>query len=151
MKFLIIGSGMQGRACAFDMLRNPKTEEVLLADSSGQSLAEAKKFLKSSKVQTMEIDASDVRRVKKLAQDRDAMISCVPYFLNLDLAKAAIAAKTHYVDLGGNTDIVLQELKLHSQAVKAGITLLPDVGLGPSMTTTLAAHAISLLDETKEV
>src|SRR5581483_2138949 len=151
MKFMILGSGMQGRACAFDMLRNPKTEEVLLCDSLEKNLAFAKKFLKSPKVRTLKLDATDTARIKKLAAERDVLVSCVPYFLNLKLAKTAIAAKTHFVDLGGNTEISLQEIALHQQAVKAGITILPDVGLGPGMTTTIAAHGISLLDRTDEV
>ena len=151
MKFMILGSGMQGRACAFDMLRNPETEEVLLCDSLDKNLALAKKFLKSPKVKTLKLDATDLAKIKKLAAERDALVSCVPYFLNLNLAKTAIAAKTHFVDLGGNTEISMKEIALHKQAVKAGVTILPDVGLGPGMTTTIAAHGISQLDRTDEV
>ena len=79
------------------------------------------------------------------------MVSCVPYFLNLPLAKAAIAARAHYVDLGGNTDIVKDEIALHPLAVKAGVSVLPDNGLGPGMISTLAVHAISMLDRVDEV
>ncbi|MBI4423152.1 MAG: saccharopine dehydrogenase NADP-binding domain-containing protein [Elusimicrobia bacterium] len=148
---MILGSGMQGRACAFDLLRDPATESVLLADASEENLASAKRWLKSKKVQTAQADASDAARVRALAEGRDVLISAVPYFFNLNLAKAAIAAKAHFVDLGGNTDIVLQELKLSAEAEKAGVTLLPDVGLGPGITTTLAVHGMSQLDKTEEV
>ena len=151
MRFLIIGSGMQGRACAFDMLQNPAVTEVLLADSSPSNLAFAVKFLRSKKVKTLRVDASDVNRIKRLMEGRSAVVSAVPYFFNLPLAKAAIAAKTHFVDLGGNTDIVLKELALHSQAVKAGIAIRPDVGLGPGMTTTIAVHGMAQLDTVEEV
>lgn len=151
MKFMILGSGMQGRACAFDMLRNPRTEEVLLCDSLAKNLQLAKKLLKSPKVRTLLLDATDTARIKKLAAERDVLVSCVPYFLNLKLAQTAIAAKTHFVDLGGNTEISMQEIALHKQAVKAGVTILPDVGLGPGMTTTIAAHGIAQLDRTDEV
>ena len=151
MKFLVLGSGMQGRACAFDMLKNPSVQEVVLADSSAKSLAFAKSYLKSPKAKFVKIDVSDAAKVKKLMLGKTAVVSCVPYFLNLPLAKAAVAAKTHWVDLGGNTDIVRKELALHSQAVKAGVTLLPDVGLGPGMTTTIAVHGMEQLDVVEEV
>ena len=151
MKFMVLGSGMQGRACAFDLLRNPDTESVLLADSSAENLASAKSWLKTAKVETVRVDAGDVKRIAELAHGKDVLISCVPYFFNLELAKAAIHAKTNFIDLGGNTDIVLKELALTSQAEKAGVTLLPDVGLGPGMLSTIAAHGISQLDKTDEV
>ena len=151
MKFMILGSGMQGRACAFDILRNPATESVLLADSSAANLASAKIWLKSPKVETVRVDASDANKVAELASGKNVLVSCVPYFLNLKLAKAAIHAKCHFIDLGGNTDIVLKELALSPEAAKAGVTLLPDVGLGPGMLSTIAAHGIGMLDKTDEV
>ncbi|NNN04757.1 MAG: hypothetical protein HKL90_02535, partial [Elusimicrobia bacterium] len=44
-RFLILGAGFQGRACAFDMLRSPGVEEVALCDASASGLASAKAFL----------------------------------------------------------------------------------------------------------
>jgi len=150
MRFLILGSGMQGRACAFDLLKNPSAE-VTLADASAANLALARKLLKSKNVRFTRADASDLAAVKKLASGVDVMVSAVPYFFNLPLAKTAIAAKTHFVDLGENTDISRKELALHEAAKKAGVTVLPDVGLGPGMTTTIAVHGMNQLDRTDEV
>ncbi|MHB2026282.1 MAG: saccharopine dehydrogenase family protein [Elusimicrobiota bacterium] len=152
MKFLVLGSGMQGRACAFDLLRDSRTKMVTLADSSAQSLALARRFLKRSpRLKTVRADASDSARVRSLAQGHDVIVSAVPYFLNLPLAKVAVAAKVHFLDLGGNTGIVLKELELHDKARKAGVTIIPDVGLGPGMTTTIAVHGMSQMDEPEDV
>jgi len=153
-KYLIVGSGFQGRACAFDMLRNPAVSEVVLCDASAENLASAKKFLakvSKGRAQFKRIDAANPAAVARAAKGFDAMVSCVPYFLNLALAKAAIAARVHYVDLGGSTDIVRKELALHAAAKKAGVCVLPDNGLGPGMISTLAVHAMSMLDRTDEV
>ncbi len=150
-KYLIVGSGMQGTACAFDLLRSPGTEEVLLADSSAAGLDAARRRLKSRRLRTVRADASDLRRVRALAKGRDVQVSAVPYYFNLGLAKAAVDAKVHHVDLGGNTDIVLQELALSSKAKAAGVTLIPDAGLGPGMTNTIAVEAMGRLDEVSEV
>ena len=151
MKFLIIGSGMQGRAIAFDLVRSPGVDEVLLADNSKGGLAFAKKWLASPKVRTVRLDASDAAAVRKLAAGRDVLISAVPYFLNLNLAKAAVSAKVHYIDLGGNTDIVRKELALHDKARRAGVTLIPDCGLGPGMINTIAVHGMEQFDSVDEV
>jgi lysine 6-dehydrogenase len=151
---MILGSGFQGRACAFDMLRNPGVSEVALCDSSAANLASAREFLarvSKGRAKFRRLDAADPAAVKRAARGYDALVSCVPYFLNLPLAKAAVAARVNYVDLGGNTDIVKKEIILHRQAVKAGVCLRPDIGLGPGMISTLAVHAMSMLDRVDEV
>lgn len=150
-RYLIVGSGFQGRACAFDMLRSPGVAGVTLCDASAESLASAKKFLAKAARGRVKYVKADAKQAAKLFKGHDAVVSCVPYFLNLDLAKAAVAAKVHFVDLGGSTDIVRKELKLDAAARKAGVCVLPDNGLGPGMISTLAVHAMSLLDRTDEV
>ena len=153
-RYLIVGSGFQGRACAFDMLRNPEVAEVALCDASADSLASARKFLakvSKGRARFKRVDAADPAAIARAAKGYDAVVSCVPYFLNLALAKAAISARAHFVDLGGSTEIVRKELALDAQARKAGVCVLPDNGLGPGMISTLAVHAMSLLDRTDEV
>lgn len=154
MRFLIVGSGFQGRACAFDMLRNPAVEEVVLCDASAANLTSAKSFLapvSKGRARFKRFDAAKPAALTKLAKGYDAVVSCVPYFLNYPLAKAALTARTHFVDLGGSTDIVRKEIALHDQALKAGVCILPDNGLGPGMISTLAVHAIGMLDRADEV
>ncbi|MBI3288887.1 MAG: saccharopine dehydrogenase NADP-binding domain-containing protein, partial [Elusimicrobia bacterium] len=114
----------------------------------------AKAFLSqasSRRPKFLRLDAGNPAAVKRALRDYDVLVSCVPYFLNLPLAKAALAARAHFIDLGGNTDIVKKELALHAQAVKAGVAILPDNGLGPGMISILAVHAMSLLDRVDEV
>ena len=154
MRYMILGAGFQGRACAFDMLRNPAVDEVVLCDASAENLASAKKFLaKASKgrAKFKTLDAGNPRDVARAAKGFNTLISCVPYFFNLPLAKAAISARVNFVDLGGSTDIVRKELALDKAAKKAGVCVLPDNGLGPGMISTLAVHAMSMLDQTDDV
>ena len=154
MRYMIIGAGFQGRACAFDMLRNPTVGEVVLCDASAENLASAKKFLakvSKGRAKFKSLDAGNPKAVAKAANGFNTMVSCVPYFFNLPLAKAAISAKVNFVDLGGSTDIVRKELALDAQARKAGVCILPDNGLGPGMISTLAVHAMSMLDRTDDV
>lgn len=150
MRFMIMGSGMQGRGCAFDMLRNPSVREILLVDASDKALERARDFLGDDRVRTARADAADVRRVRTLARHYDVLVSAAPYFFNLRLAKAAIAAKTHFLDLGGNTEIVRKELALNRDARRAGVAVQPDVGLAPGMANTLGAHGISMMDRADE-
>jgi lysine 6-dehydrogenase len=70
----------------------------------------------------------------------DAAISCVTYFHNLSLARAAIEARTNFCDLGGNNTVVDAELALDAEARDAGVNIIPDCGLAPGMVSVLAAH-----------
>lgn len=155
MKYMVLGAGMQGRACAYDMLRSTGTESITLADADERVLGATREYLGRhfdiGRVLAVRVDAADAEAVGELARGHDAFVSAVPYFLNLALAKAAVRVGVHYVDLGGNTDIVRAELALHEQAKAAGVCVLPDNGLGPGMITTLAVHAMNMLDTIDEV
>jgi lysine 6-dehydrogenase len=55
------------------------------------------------------------------------------------------------VDLGGHTGIVRQQHALDAEARRAGITVVPDTGMGPGLNVSLAAYAMSRLDRPREV
>ncbi len=54
-------------------------------------------------------------------------------------------------DLGGNTNIVREQLKLHEDAKKAGISIIPVNGQVPDMGTSLCVYCMSLLDDPRDV
>jgi lysine 6-dehydrogenase len=78
-------------------------------------------------------------------------MSAIPYYFNLDLARLAVAAGTHFTDLGGNTEIVLAQKALDAEARAKGISVVPDTGLAPGMVNVLAQMGIDRLDETRSV
>jgi len=65
--------------------------------------------------------------------------------LNLGLAKAAIEARCHFADLGGNNTVVRQELALASQAEKRDVAIAPDCGLSPGMASILGGELVRRL------
>jgi lysine 6-dehydrogenase len=81
----------------------------------------------------------------KLMRGHQAALSAVPYFLNLGLAKAAVEARCHFADLGGNNTVVRQELALAKQAEKRGVALAPDCGLSPGMASILGGELVRRL------
>ncbi|HIC93975.1 MAG TPA: saccharopine dehydrogenase [Anaerolineae bacterium] len=151
MRALILGAGMQGRAVAFDLIRSEGVEEVLLADADLRKAEEAAAWLGSRKVRAEQLDAAHCERLVEAMRGFDVVVSAVPYFYNLDVARAAVEAGVNLCDLGGNTDIVLRELELDEVARRAGITIVPDCGLAPGMTNVLAASGIGKLDRAEEV
>lgn len=151
MRFLVIGAGMQARAVAYDLVRQKDVAEVRITDIDPERLQALKRALRSKKVRTLVADGADRQRMTELMEPCEVAVSCVPYFFNLGLARAAIAARTHFCDLGGNNDVVHAELGLSAQAKKAGVTVVPDCGLAPGMVSILAADGFSRLAQTDAI
>jgi len=146
---LVIGSGMMGSAAAFDMACQSQVESVSLADSdlkrAREVAARINKIIGDKKVHAVALDAASERAAAKLMRSHDAALSAVPYRLNLGLAKAAIEARCHLADLGGNNTVVRQELALASKAEKRGVALAPDCGLSPGMASILGGELVRRL------
>jgi lysine 6-dehydrogenase len=149
MKLLVIGSGMMGSAAAFDMARTPQVSSVTLADSDTKRARDVavrvNRITGENKVRAVSLDASDEKAAVKLMHGHDAALSAVPYFLNLGLARAAVEARCHLADLGGNNTVVRQELALSKNAEKRGVALAPDCGLSPGMASILGGELVRRL------
>ncbi|ABF40792.1 Saccharopine dehydrogenase [Candidatus Koribacter versatilis Ellin345] len=146
MKLLVIGAGMMGSAAAYDMARQPQVSEVTLADSDARRVAEAVERINNltdnKKVEGASVDAADLEKVAQLMKGHDGVLSAVPYFFNLGLAKTAIESKCHFADLGGNNVVVRQTLELAQEAKKNGVGLAPDCGLSPGMASILGGELL---------
>jgi lysine 6-dehydrogenase len=144
MKLLVIGAGMMGSSAAYDMARCARVDSVTLADADAKRAKAAAKLINKmvpgKKVTATEIDASSKRDAVKTMRGHDGTLSAVPYFYNLGLAEAAVAAMNHFADLGGNNTVVRKELALDKEAAKKGIGLAPDCGLSPGMASVLGGE-----------
>jgi len=149
LKLLVIGSGMMGSAAAFDMARTPQVDSVTLADSdvkrAREVAARVNRITRDKKVRAVALEASDEKAASKLMRGHDAALSCVPYFLNLGLARAAVEARCHFADLGGNNTVVRQELALSKKAAARGVAVAPDCGLSPGMASILGGELVRRL------
>jgi lysine 6-dehydrogenase len=154
-RYAVLGAGRQGTACAYDMIRWGDAESVVLADQSLEaaqtSARRINRLLGTSKARGIQLDVKDLDAVVSALTGIDAFLSAVPYYMNLGIAQAAVRAGASMCDLGGNTDLVREQLTLDPQARAAGISLIPDCGQVPGLGTTLMVYAIGLLDEPEEV
>jgi len=153
--YLVFGAGRQGTAAAFDLARFGDAAQVTLADADlAVATAAAERIARltgQSIVTPRQIDVSDLQAVQRTLAGHDVILSAVPYYFNLPLTRAAIAAGVSFCDLGGNTEIVRQQHALDSAARAAGVAIVADCGLGPGMGNNLAVYAMSLLDQPQHV
>jgi lysine 6-dehydrogenase len=147
MKVLILGAGMMGRAIAFDLSRNSDADEIFLGERNAQIRKFAAGFLKSTAARVIALDVEKNNMIKEHFHKVDVVISAVPYHYNLKLATLAIQSHAHFIDLGGNNDIVQNERKLFSKAKKANVIVIPDSGLAPGLVSILTRDIVDHLDD----
>ena len=123
-QYLILGAGRQGVAAAFDLAKFGEADRIHLVDSAPQFARRAARRVNElvgrGVCSAGKLEADDERSVARVMLGFNAALSAVPYFLNVGLSRAAVKAKVHFCDLGGNLDIVRGQLKLHAHARKAG-------------------------------
>jgi len=151
MKMLVLGAGLQGSACAYDLLQHDDVTEVRLADIRIGELPSFLAPLSGHRLIPTPLDVRDVEAVSALMRESDAVMSALPYYFNYEMAVCAVDAGVHFCDLGGNTDIVFQQKTLHERARAEGASIIPDCGLAPGMVNILAENGIRQLDSVDAV
>jgi lysine 6-dehydrogenase len=151
MKMLVLGAGLQGSACAYDLLQNDDVTEVRLADLQTGHLPHFLAPYSGKRLIPTPVDVRDREAIGALMRECDAVMSAIPYYFNVDLARQAVDTGVHFCDLGGNTEIVFAQKEMDAEAREKGITVIPDCGLAPGMVNILAEHGIRQLDTVDEV
>jgi lysine 6-dehydrogenase len=147
MRFVVLGAGLQGSACAFDLLRSEGVQKVVLADLNPSSLPPfLDAYRNDDRLEIVRLDARDLDAVAQVLNGATGCLNALPYYFNFDMARLAVDAGAHYSDLGGNTEIVRQQLELDDRARDQGVSVIPDTGLAPGMVNILAAAGIAQLD-----
>jgi lysine 6-dehydrogenase len=109
------------------------------------------RLIKKPIAKAVKVDVTDHAALVAILKNFNGVFSATSYKFNLGITKASIESGCHMIDLGGNTQVVFEQLKLTEQAILKGITIIPDCGLAPGLGNTLAAYGISKLDSTTDV
>jgi len=154
-RYAVIGSGRQGTAAAYDFAKFGDADDIVMGDvvlaQARRAAARVNKLAGRSVAHPARADVTKPSSILKVIKDADVLLSGVPYFFNLGLAKLALKAKVSMVDFGGNTDLVRQQLALDARARKAGVGFVPDCGMGPGLNITMGVYAMGLLDVPEHV
>lgn len=153
--YAVIGAGRQGVAAAYDMARFGDADSVLLIDVHEElARAGARRVNGLIGREIASWARGDVRNreeMVRLLRGADAFLSAVPYSFNPSLTDVAIEIGASMCDLGGNTEITRRQLARDADARRAGVSIVPDCGMGPGMNISLAVYAMLLLDKAEEV
>jgi saccharopine dehydrogenase-like NADP-dependent oxidoreductase len=96
------------------------------------------------------VDARDQESVQAAVAGCDAMVNATQHFWNITVMRAAAAARVHYTDMGGLFHVTKQQVELHEEFRRAGVTAVIAMGGAPGVTNILARYGAERLDVVEE-
>lgn len=154
MQILVIGSGLMGPAAAYNALSDPAVTQVTLADKDDAQLAAAAAKLaplvaNEARLQTAHVDLADETATANLIARHDAVVAALPSAVLPMGIRAAIAARTPWIDLSRPAD---GELPALAKAAKEnGVLVIPGCGVEPGLTEIVARYLAEKLDAVDEL
>jgi Saccharopine dehydrogenase NADP binding domain len=91
------------------------------------------------------VDARDAESIAAAIRGCIVCVNCADYRLNLAVMRGCLAARVHYVDLGGLFHETRKQLELHGEFRASGLTAILGMGSAPGKTNLLARAAVERL------
>lgn len=135
---LVIGAGKIGSLIAV-LLANSKDYKVFLADISIDSPYLKQLVEKTPNIQLLNLDAKNHAQISDFLTKNTmhAVVSSLPYFCNIEIAKVAKEFNLHYFDLTEDTQVATTITELSKNATNA---FVPQCGLAPGFISIAANH-----------
>lgn len=150
MTYLVLGAGMMGSAVAYDLATASPGDRVILADISGETAARVAAKI-STNVRPIQLDVHDHNAVARAMAEAAVVVSAVSYSVNEELTRIAIDTGVHFLDLGGNNDVVDRQVSLDAPARTRGVTVLPNCGLAPGLINILAVSGMQQFESVDSI
>src|ERR1700678_3537908 len=138
MKIVLLGAGLMGRAVVHDLAGAREVREIVVADLDQGRAHEVSGKFSNGKAKGVVADVRDTRRLAKVLGGCDVVVNCTQYNWNLKVMRAALAARGHYMDLGGFYHMTKKQFSLDRGFWGIGKLAIPGVGGAPGITNVRA-------------
>src|SRR6266404_1889529 len=145
------GVGAIGRVVVRDLFESHPRNRVLIADYNEASARAYARSFRWHRVWAVFADASHSSQLAKLFRGHAVVINCTQHDFNLKVMRAALAARVHYIDLGGLFHWTRRQLKLNRQFKRAGLTAILGAGCAPGITNVMTRAAADRLNHIESV
>jgi len=148
MKILLLGCGNIGSIAARDLAESLPSAKIVVVDASRARAEQTAADIGQGNVSYALLDASNRNELVRTVRKFDLAIGALPGFLGLRACKASISAGVDMVDVSFMPENIM---KLHRDALKAKVCVVPDCGMSPGLGSILVGHASSQLDTIESV
>ena len=150
--FVVLGGvGAIGRVVVRDLFESHPRNRILIADYNEAGARAYARLFHGNRVSATFANAGQVKQLAKLFCGRAVVINCTQHDFNLKVMQAALAAKIHYIDLGGLFHWTRRQLKLNNRFKRAGLTAILGAGCAPGITNVMTRAAADRFDRITSV
>jgi saccharopine dehydrogenase-like NADP-dependent oxidoreductase len=154
MKVVVLGgAGAMGQVIIHDLVEYSSFEQIVIADFNETNAKElARRLARPGK--NLLASKTDINNPDSLAEALSGafvVINSTPYYYNVAVMKAALAAGCHYLDLGGLFHTTNEQLKLQKDFESKGLLAILGVGAAPGITNVMAAVGAEALDTVESI
>jgi saccharopine dehydrogenase-like NADP-dependent oxidoreductase len=148
VRLVVLGGGAMGRITVRALAEDDRVSQVLVGDMNVAAAERVVAGLEAGreKVSVAACDVRDVAATARLLEGADAVLNATDYTFNLEVMRAALAARAPYADLGGLFHMTRRQYELDSAFREADITAVLGIGSTPGITNLLARIAVDHLD-----
>ena len=145
------GAGAMAKSAVLDLVESQEVTSLVLADLNRKSLDALKMSLGSEKVRIATVDIMDHENLVGILHGSEAVINGTVYYHNVEVMKACLEVKAHYVDMGGLFHVTRKQMLLDEDFKRAGLTAVLGMGSAPGMVNVMARFAYDRLDTVESV
>src|ERR1700722_12292053 len=151
MKIFVLGAGMMGRAVVHDLAGARDVRNIVVGDfDRGRATEVAKKFGRG-RARSVFADVRETEGLARLLQGCEVVVNCTQYNWNLDVMRAALAARVNYMDLGGLYHMTKKQFALDRDFRKIGRLAIAGMGGAPGITNVMARALADPLDHVEAI
>lgn len=151
MRYVVLGAGLMGRAAFYDLARSQPSARIVVADYDLEAAREAVRAFGRGHARAVRVDVRKPRELAALLRGANVVLNCTQYYWNLAVMKAALAARVHYLDLGGLFHMTRKQIRLRGAFRRAGRLALIGMGGAPGITNVMARHLADQLDRVDKI
>ncbi|MGB2626300.1 MAG: saccharopine dehydrogenase C-terminal domain-containing protein [Candidatus Acidiferrum sp.] len=146
LKFTVLGAGMMGCATVYDLARSKTVDEILVGDYDLPRAETVAQRFGAGKARAISVDVRDAAALAKILDCSEAVLNCTQYYWNLQVMRAALVARAHYLDLGGLFYTTRKQLMLDDEFRKVGKLAILGIGSAPGIANVMARYLADQLD-----
>ncbi len=153
-KIVLLGYGMQGKACAYDLLKYGEFDELSIVDCY-ENFLEDIKSLEDPRVKGCHIDGNDLAKLRGLLEPAELVIEFFPPHLTLAMVELAIDCNCHaitssYINnpaYAGQIGFAERLELLDKKAREKNLVVLEEFGMDPGIDLAMGQRVVDLFDE----
>jgi lysine 6-dehydrogenase len=151
MKIVVLGAGLMGRAVVYDLAVAREVKSIVVADFDRARAHEVAEKFGHGIARASFADVRDTKHLAKLLHGCNLVVNCTQYNWNLDVMRAALAARVHYLDLGGLYHMTRKQFALDREFRRIGKLAIPGMGGAPGITNVMARDLADSFDRVDSI